>query len=136
MSRQSLTKAQAKKDPMKQIIRSDFPMEEEKGNRVYGAMDGDIRHNMFRQVRQRWLESQNVFLSIIPFPDIAAADLCVKLCSGAHGVAVRQHCEDLRRSLRDEPVSAGLMPKASARLSPCCLIGRHRRVRPVLTTLR
>jgi hypothetical protein len=32
--------------------------------------------------------------------------------------AVRQHCEDLCRSLRDDPVSAGLTPKASASLSP------------------
>ena len=36
-----------KKDPPKQIIRSCFPMEEEKDNRVYGAMDGAIRGNMF-----------------------------------------------------------------------------------------
>src|SRR4051794_20226554 len=135
MSRQSLTKAQAKKDPLKQITRSNFPMEEE-ANRLYGATDGAIRHNMFRQVQPRWLERQKLFLSVIPFPDITATDLCVKLCSGARGVAVRRHCEDPRRSQRDDPVSAGLTPKASARPSPCCLIGRHRRVRPVLTTLR
>lgn len=30
------------------------------------------------------------------------------------GVAVRQHCEDLCRSLRAAPVSAALMPRASA----------------------
>ncbi|KLL96282.1 hypothetical protein NJ76_17020, partial [Rhodococcus sp. IITR03] len=42
-----------KKDPLKQIMRSYFPMEEEKDNRVYGAMDGAIRGNMFRQVQQR-----------------------------------------------------------------------------------
>ena len=75
-------------------------------------------------------------LTALAFPDFAAADLFVKLCSGARGVAARRHCEDPRRSLRDDPVSAGLMPKASARPSPCCLIGRHRHVRPVLTTLR
>ena len=101
MSRQSLTKAHAKitelsweptfatpatrfgtdytfekapkKDPLKQIMRSYFPMEEEKDNRVYGAMDGAIRGNMFRQVQQRWLEWQKLFLSIIPFPEISAA---------------------------------------------------------------
>jgi Methane/Phenol/Alkene Hydroxylase len=105
MSRQSLTKAHAKmtelwweptfataaarfgtdytfekapnKDPLKQIMRSCFPMEEDKGNRVYGA----IRGNMFRQVQQRWLECQKLFLSIIPFPEISAADLCVRLSS-------------------------------------------------------
>ncbi len=101
MSRQSLTKAHAKitelsweptfatpatrfgtdytfekapkKDPLKQIMRSYFPMEEEKDNRVYGAMDGAIRGNMFRQVQERWLEWQKLFLSIIPFPEISAA---------------------------------------------------------------
>src|SRR4051794_36264094 len=62
-----------KKDPLKQIMRSYFPMEEEKDNRVYGAMDGAIRGNMFRQVQQRWLEWQKLFLSIIPFPEISAA---------------------------------------------------------------
>ncbi|MEV6334143.1 hypothetical protein AB0M12_05445 [Nocardia vinacea] len=44
-----------KKDPLKQILRSYFPMEEEKDNRVFGAMDGAIRGNMFRQVQQRWI---------------------------------------------------------------------------------
>ncbi len=101
MSRQSLTKAHAKitelsweptfatpatrfgtdytfekapkKDPLKQIMRSYFPMEEEKDNRVYGAMDGAIRGNMFSQVQERWLEWQKLFLSIIPFPEISAA---------------------------------------------------------------
>ncbi|WLP89827.1 aromatic/alkene/methane monooxygenase hydroxylase/oxygenase subunit alpha [Gordonia sp. NB41Y] len=101
MSRQSLTKAHAKitelsweptfatpatrfgtdytfekapkKDPLKQIMRSYFPMEEEKDNRVYGAMDGAVRGNMFRQVQERWLEWQKLFLSIIPFPEISAA---------------------------------------------------------------
>ena len=101
MSRQSLTKAHAKitelsweptfatpatrfgtdytfekapkKDPLKQILRSYFPMEEEKDNRVFGAMDGAIRGNMFRQVQQRWMEWQKLFLSIIPFPEISAA---------------------------------------------------------------
>jgi propane monooxygenase large subunit len=62
-----------KKDPLKQIMRSYFPMEEEKDNRVFGAMDGAIRGNMFRQVQQRWLEWQKLFLSIIPFPEISAA---------------------------------------------------------------
>src|SRR5438552_10203754 len=62
-----------KKDPMKQVLRSYFPMEEEKDQRVYGAMDGAIRGNMFRNVQQRWMEWQKLFLSIIPFPEIAAA---------------------------------------------------------------
>jgi propane 2-monooxygenase large subunit len=40
-----------KKDPLKQVLRSYFPMEEEKDHRVYGAQDGAIRGNMFRQVQ-------------------------------------------------------------------------------------
>jgi len=63
----------AKKDPLKQVLRSYFPMEEEKDNRVYGAQDGAIRGNMFRQVEERWLEWQKLFLSIIPLPEISAA---------------------------------------------------------------
>ncbi|SNR34807.1 propane monooxygenase large subunit [Haloechinothrix alba] len=62
-----------KKDPLKQMLRSYFPMEEEKDNRVYGAQDGAIRGNMFRQVQERWMEWQKLFLSIIPFPEISAA---------------------------------------------------------------
>ncbi|HET6367641.1 MAG TPA: hypothetical protein VFG27_10470, partial [Pseudomonadales bacterium] len=62
-----------KKDPMKQVLRSYFPMEEEKDQRVYGAMDGAIRGDMFRQVQQRWMEWQKLFLSIIPFAEISAA---------------------------------------------------------------
>ena len=45
-------------------------MEEEKDNRVYGAPDGAIRGNMFRQVQERWLEWQKLFLCIIPLPEI------------------------------------------------------------------
>ena len=63
----------AKKDPLKQVLRSYFPMEEEKDHRVYGAQDGAIRGNMFRQVQPRWLEWQKLFLSIIPLPEISAA---------------------------------------------------------------
>ena len=57
-----------KKDPLKQVLRSYFPMEEEKDNRVFGAMDGAIRGNMFRQVQQRWMEWQKLFLSHHPVP--------------------------------------------------------------------
>jgi hypothetical protein len=55
-----------KRDPLKQVLRSYFPMQEEKDHRVYGAQDGAIRGNMFRQVQERWLEWQKLFLSIIP----------------------------------------------------------------------
>src|ERR1035437_10053756 len=59
--------------PAEQVLRSYFPMQEEKDNRVYGAQDGAIRGNMFRQVQERWLEWQKLFLSIIPLPEISAA---------------------------------------------------------------
>lgn len=36
------TIAKAPRDPMKQVLRSYFPMQEEKDNRVYGALD-DVR---------------------------------------------------------------------------------------------
>ena len=62
-----------KKDPLKQVLRSYFPMQEEKDHRVYGASDGAIRGNMFRQVQERWLEWQKLFLSIIPLPEVSAA---------------------------------------------------------------
>jgi propane 2-monooxygenase large subunit len=61
------------KDPMKQVLSSYFPMQEEKDDRVYGAIDGAIRGNMWRQVQPRWMEWQKLFLSIIPFPEISAA---------------------------------------------------------------
>ncbi len=62
-----------RKDPLKQIMQSYFPMQEEKDDRVYGAMDGALRGNMFHQVQPRWMEWQKLFLSIIPFPEISAA---------------------------------------------------------------
>ena len=63
----------APKDPMKQVLRSYFPMQEEKDNRVYGALDAALRGDMFRNVEPRWIEWQKLFLAIIPFPEISAA---------------------------------------------------------------
>ncbi len=63
----------APKDPMKQVLRSYFPMMEEKDNRVYGALDAALRGDMFRNVEPRWIEWQKLFLAIIPFPEISAA---------------------------------------------------------------
>jgi len=62
-----------KKDPLKQVMQSYFPMQDEKDDRVYGAIDGAVRGNMWRQVEPRWMEWQKLFLSIIPFPEISAA---------------------------------------------------------------
>lgn len=61
------------KDPMKQVLRSYFPMQEEKDNRVYGALDAALRGDMFSNVEQRWVEWMKLFLAIIPFPEISAA---------------------------------------------------------------
>jgi propane 2-monooxygenase large subunit len=63
----------APKDPMKQVLRSYFPMQEDKDNRVYGALDAALRGDMFRNVQPRWVEWMKLFLGIIPFPEISAA---------------------------------------------------------------
>ena len=65
--------AKAPRDPMKQVLRSYFPMQEEKDNRVYGALDAALRGDMFRNVQPRWVEWMKLFLAIIPFPEISAA---------------------------------------------------------------
>jgi len=77
-----------KKDPLKQVLRSYFPMQEEKDHRVYGAADGAIRGNMFRQVQERWLEWQKLFLSIIPLPEISAARAMPRGCPEFRGTSV------------------------------------------------
>src|SRR6266446_5562162 len=61
------------RDPMRQVLRSYFPMQEEKDNRVYGALDAALRGDMFRDVEPRWVEWMKLFLAIIPFPEISAA---------------------------------------------------------------
>jgi len=61
------------RDPMKQVLRSYFPMQEEKDNRVYGALDAALRGDMFRDVEPRWVEWMKLFLAIIPFPEISAS---------------------------------------------------------------
>src|SRR5205823_14842362 len=62
-----------KKEPLKQVMQSYFPMQAEKDNRSMGAMDGALRGNMFRQTQPRWMEWTKLFLAIIPFPEIPAA---------------------------------------------------------------
>ena len=76
-----------KKDPLKQIMRSYFPMEEEKDNRVYGALDAALRGDMFRNVEPRWVEWMKLFLAIIPFPEISAArsmSMLARLAPGSY----------------------------------------------------
>jgi propane monooxygenase large subunit len=65
--------SKAPKDTMKQVLNSYFGMEEEKDNRVYGAMDAALRGNMFRNAEPRWVEWMKLFLAIIPFPEISAS---------------------------------------------------------------
>ena len=65
--------SKAPRDPMKQVLRSYFPMQDEKDNRVYGALDAALRGDMFRDVEPRWIEWMKLFLAIIPFPEISAA---------------------------------------------------------------
>src|ERR1700755_1541565 len=73
------------RDPMKQVLRSYFPMQEEKDNRVYGALDAALRGDMFRNVEPRWIEWMKLFLAIIPFPEIAAARSRARVGGGAPG---------------------------------------------------
>src|SRR5438094_9856666 len=60
------------KEPLKQVLQSYFPMQDEKDNRAMGAMDGALRGNMFRQTHPRWMESMKLLMTISPFPQIAA----------------------------------------------------------------
>ena len=77
------------KDPMKQVLRSYFPMEEEKDNRVYGALDAALRGDMFRNVEPRWVEWMKLFLAIIPFPEISAARSMAMVARIAPGEELR-----------------------------------------------
>ena len=44
----------APKDPMKQVLRSYFPMQEEKDNRVYGALDAALRGDPPQRCLSHW----------------------------------------------------------------------------------
>src|SRR6266487_3638507 len=67
MSRQSVARAHQKIQELAWEPKYHEPVSQ------YGAEDGAIRGNMFRQVQERWLEWQKLFLSIIPLPEISAA---------------------------------------------------------------
>jgi propane monooxygenase large subunit len=67
-----LTKG-AHKDALKQVLSSYFPMQQEKDERVYGAIDAALRSNMFHGLEPRWMEWQKFFLSMIPVAEAAAA---------------------------------------------------------------
>src|ERR1700732_4765093 len=93
----------APKDPMKQVLRSYFPMQEEKDNRVYGALDAALRGDMFRNVQPRWGEGMKLFLAIIRFPDISAARSMAMVGRLAPGEELRtgftmQMVDELRHS--------------------------------------
>ncbi len=81
--------SKAPRDPMKQVLRSYFPMQEEKDNRVYGALDAALRGDMFRNVQPRWVEWMKLFLAIIPFPEISAARSMAMLGRLAPGEELR-----------------------------------------------
>jgi propane monooxygenase large subunit len=91
------------RDPMKQVLRSYFPMQEEKDNRVYGALDAALRGDMFRNVEPRWIEWMKLFLAIIPFPEISAARSMAMVGRLAPGEELRtgftmQMVDELRHS--------------------------------------
>src|ERR1700755_53581 len=77
------------RDPMRQVLRSYFPMQEEKDNRVYGALDAALRGDMFRNVEPRWVEWMKLFLAIIPFPEISAARSMAMIARLAPGEELR-----------------------------------------------
>ena len=79
----------APRDPMKQVLRSYFPMQEEKDNRVYGALDAALRGDMFRNTQPRWVEWMKLFLAIIPFPEISAARSMAMVARLAPGEELR-----------------------------------------------
>src|SRR5204862_7141221 len=62
-----------KKEPLKQVLQSYFPMQEEKDNRARGAMDGALRGNMFRSTQPRWMEWMKLFLGISLFQELSTA---------------------------------------------------------------
>jgi propane monooxygenase large subunit len=64
-------------------------MEEEKDNRVYGALDAALRGDMFRNVEPRWVEWMKLFLAIIPFPEISAARSMAMVARLAPGEELR-----------------------------------------------
>src|SRR5258705_434286 len=91
------------RDPMRQVLRSYFPMQEEKDNRVYGALDAALRGDMFRNVEPRWVEWMKLFLAIIPFPEISAARSMAMVGRLAPGEELRtgftmQMVDELRHS--------------------------------------
>src|ERR1700736_652854 len=92
-----------KKEPLKQVLQSYFPMQEEKDNRAMGAMDGALRGNMFRSTQPRWMEWMKLFLGISPFPEIAAARAMPLLTSAVpnpelHNGLVLQMIDEVRHS--------------------------------------
>src|SRR6218665_3544646 len=81
--------SKAPRDPMKQVLRSYFPMQKEKDNRVYGALDAALRGDMFRNVEPRWIEWMKLLLEIIPFPEISAGRSMAMLGRLAPGEELR-----------------------------------------------
>src|SRR6202049_5409644 len=61
-----------KKEPLKQVMQSYFPMQEEKDDRSMGAMDGALRGNMFRQTQPRWMGWVKLVFGIRLSPEIYA----------------------------------------------------------------
>ena len=62
----------APRDPMKQVLRSYFPMEEEKDNRVYGALDAALRELSTLDARRAQVVELKFFAGLT-MPEIAEA---------------------------------------------------------------
>ena len=117
----ALAIGQAPSDPMKQVLRSYFPMQEEKDNRVYGALDAALRGDMFRNVEPRWVEWMKLFLAIIPFPEISAARSMAMVARLAPG-------EDLRTGFTMQMVDEFRPGESTERVMRRCR--RRGRFRP------
>lgn len=92
-----------KKEPLKQVMQSYFPMQQEKDDRSMGAMDGALRGNMFRSTQPRWMEWMKAFLSITPFVEISAARAMPLLISATpnpelHNGLALQMIDEVRHS--------------------------------------
>ena len=98
----------APRDPMKQVLRSYFPMQEEKDNRVYGALDAALPAQLADALQDRWtrqvgdLQSQpagRVLRLHQPLSHVSATAVRARLAAGAatgdalrcrHGIAMSE----------------------------------------------
>src|SRR3982074_1318151 len=77
------------RDPMKQVLRSYFPMQEEKDNRAYGTPGASLPRDMFRNVEPRGTHGMKLFLEVTHGSENPAARSIVIVCRLAPGEELR-----------------------------------------------